>query len=112
MTTQEQTNPTGLAEDPAALHPRKALLGAVIGWGFVILAILAGVITYVWESRNPRCNNGVLMADMIGIATLSDMVPLTGENRAFAYYGLTVLRKSPRAGLMRLLSELGVDHDF
>lgn len=68
MTTQEQTNPTGLAEDPAAMHPRKALLGAVIGWGFVILAILAGVITYVWETRNPRCNNGVLMADMIGIA--------------------------------------------
>jgi multidrug efflux system membrane fusion protein len=68
MTTEEQINPTGLAEDPAALHPRKALIGALIGWGFVILAIIAAVITYVWESRNPRCNNGVLMADMIGIA--------------------------------------------
>jgi multidrug efflux system membrane fusion protein len=68
MTTEERLNPTGLAENPAALHPRKALLGKVIGWSFVILAILAGVITYVYESRNPRCNNGVLMADMIGIA--------------------------------------------
>jgi len=68
MTTEEKTNPTGLAEDPASLHPRKALLGAVIGWGFVILAIIAAVITYAWSSRNPRCNNGVLMADMIGIA--------------------------------------------
>jgi multidrug efflux system membrane fusion protein len=68
MTTQEQSNPTGLAEDPAAQHPRKALLGAVIGWGFVILAIVASVITYAWNSRNPRCNNGVLVADMIGIA--------------------------------------------
>jgi len=68
MTTQEQINPTGLAEDPAAQHSRKAFLGAVIGWGFVILAIIAALITYVWESRNPRCNNGVLMADMIGIA--------------------------------------------
>lgn len=68
MTTEEQINPTGLAEDPVALHPRKSLLGAVIGWAFVVLAIIAALITYVWESRNPRCNNGVLMADMIGIA--------------------------------------------
>ena len=68
MTNEERLNPTGLAEDPASVHPRKAILGAMLGWGFVILAILAGVITYFYESRNPRCNNGVLMADMIGIA--------------------------------------------
>ncbi len=43
------------------------------------------------------------LLDMVGLATLSDMVPLTGENRVFAYYGLTVLRKSPRLGLMKLL---------
>lgn len=68
MTIEEQSNPTGLAENPEAQHSRKAVLGAAIGWGFVILAIIAGLITYVWESQNPRCNNGVLMADMIGIA--------------------------------------------
>ncbi len=43
------------------------------------------------------------LLDMVGLATLSDMVPLTGENRVFATYGLTVLRKSPRIGLMKLL---------
>jgi len=48
------------------------------------------------------------LLDMVGIATLSDMVPLIGENRALAYYGLAVLRKSPRKGLMRLLSKLGI----
>ncbi len=48
------------------------------------------------------------LLDMVGIATLSDMVPLTGENRVLAYYGLTVLRKSPRKGLMRLLSKLSI----
>ncbi|NBZ96412.1 MAG: biotin/lipoyl-binding protein [Proteobacteria bacterium] len=68
MTTEEQKNPTGLAENMADRHSSKAILGAVIGWGFVILAIIAAVITYAWNSRNPRCNNGVLMADMIGIA--------------------------------------------
>lgn len=44
--------------------------------------------------------------DMVGIATLSDMVPLIGENRVFARYGLSVLRKSPRKGLTRLLAKL------
>ena len=43
---------------------------------------------------------------MVGLATLSDMVPLTGENRVFAYYGLKVLKKSPRRGLNELLSVL------
>jgi single-stranded-DNA-specific exonuclease len=47
--------------------------------------------------------------DLVGIATLSDMVPLVGENRVFAYYGLSVLRKSPRKGLMQLFRKLKID---
>src|SRR3989338_2122974 len=46
------------------------------------------------------------LLDMVGLATLSDMVPLTGENRVFAHFGLKVLRKSPRKGLRELLSVL------
>src|SRR3989344_8405005 len=48
------------------------------------------------------------LLDMVGIATLSDMVPLSGENRLFAYYGLKVLQKSPRKGLRKLLTTLKV----
>lgn len=47
--------------------------------------------------------------DMVGIATLSDMVPLVNENRIFAYFGLTVLRKSRRLGLQKLLRKLKID---
>lgn len=41
--------------------------------------------------------------DMVGIATIGDMVPLTGENRVLARFGLSVLRKSRRPGLQHLL---------
>ena len=50
--------------------------------------------------------------DMVGIATLSDMVPLTGENRVFAYYGMSVLRKSQRKGLKRLLEKLRINQKY
>jgi single-stranded-DNA-specific exonuclease len=41
--------------------------------------------------------------DMVGVATIADMVPLVGENRVLAHYGLQVLRKSRRPGLQQLL---------
>src|SRR6056297_58133 len=43
--------------------------------------------------------------DMVGIATIADMVSLTGENRTLAHYGLHVLRKSRRPGLTALLKQ-------
>ena len=52
------------------------------------------------------------MLDMAGLATLSDMVPLLGENRALAHFGLKVLRKSPRPGLQKLLAKLNIDQRY
>jgi single-stranded-DNA-specific exonuclease len=52
------------------------------------------------------------MLDMAGLATLSDMVPLTGENRAIAYFGMKVLKKSPRPGLQKLLSKMKIDQRY
>ena len=50
--------------------------------------------------------------DMVGIATLSDMVPLVGENRILAKFGLDVLRKSPRPGLSALFNKLKIEQRF
>jgi single-stranded-DNA-specific exonuclease len=52
------------------------------------------------------------LMDMVGLATMADMVPLMGENRLFAYYGLMVLRKSPRLGLMKLLRKIKVNQRY
>ncbi|MES2623487.1 MAG: single-stranded-DNA-specific exonuclease RecJ [Patescibacteria group bacterium] len=49
------------------------------------------------------------LLDLVGLATISDMVPLTGENRVFAHFGLKVLQKNNRLGFATLLSELKID---
>lgn len=41
--------------------------------------------------------------DMVAVATIADMVPLVGENRALVHYGMHVLRKSRRPGLQHLV---------
>ena len=46
------------------------------------------------------------LLDLVGIATVADMVPLVGENRVLAYWGLQVLRKSPRPGIIALCNRL------
>ena len=52
------------------------------------------------------------LLDMVGLAAVADMVPLVDENRVFAKYGLVVLRKSRRPGLIALLRELRVDQQY
>jgi single-stranded-DNA-specific exonuclease len=49
------------------------------------------------------------LLDMVGIATLSDMVPLIGENRILAFYGLKVLQKTRRLGLIKLCRLLKIE---
>jgi single-stranded-DNA-specific exonuclease len=48
------------------------------------------------------------MLDMVGLATISDMVPLTEENRVFSYFGMKVLRQSKRPGLRALIKDAGL----
>ncbi len=46
------------------------------------------------------------LLDLVAIATIADMVPLNGENRVLAHWGLQVLRKSPRPGIIALCIKL------
>src|SRR3989344_5729607 len=40
--------------------------------------------------------------DVVGLATIADRVPLTGENRTLAHFGLKVLQKTRRPGLQHV----------
>ena len=50
--------------------------------------------------------------DLVGISTIADMVPLQKENRALAHYGLKVLRKTKRPGLLHIFNEQRMKKEF
>lgn len=88
-------------------YPEKMLCGAGVMFKFV-----QGFLKKYGEYFKVQVGWEKWCLDMAGLATLSDMVPLTGENRAIAYYGMKVLRKSPRPGLQKLLSIMKIDQRY
>lgn len=48
--------------------------------------------------------------DLVAVATIADMVPLTNENRVLAKVGLSVLRKTKNYGLRALLQVAGINY--
>ena len=43
--------------------------------------------------------------DLVAVSIASDIVPITGENRVLAYFGLKQLNESPRTGLREIIRE-------
>jgi len=46
--------------------------------------------------------------DLVVISIASDIVPVTGENRILAYFGLKLLNSNPRSGLEAILTYSGI----
>ncbi|HEX7651349.1 MAG TPA: single-stranded-DNA-specific exonuclease RecJ [Candidatus Paceibacterota bacterium] len=86
-------------------YPFPELCGAATAWKLVCATLavapeLREKVPVGWEKW---------LLDMVGLATIADMMPLAGENRVLATYGLKVLRKSPRIGLQKLCRTMRVD---
>ena len=96
---------------PAGGYPFRDLCGAAVAWKLVQATLTEGkkrnasnfsVIPDGWEKW---------LLDMVAIATIADMVPLVDENRVLSHFGLKVLRKSPRPGIIALCNRLRLRRD-
>ena len=85
-------------------YPESMLCGAG-----VVFKLVSGFVEKYREEFNINLGWEKWLLDMAGLATLSDMVPLLGENRTIAYYGMKVLHKSPRPGLQQLLKIMKIE---
>lgn len=74
-------------------YPYKELCGC--GVGFKLIQALA-------FRRNQTIEDLIPYLDLAATAIAADIVPVTGENRILAYYGLQVINENPRPGLMAL----------
>jgi single-stranded-DNA-specific exonuclease len=77
-------------------YPFDELCGC--GVGFKLIQAL-GV------SRNQTIEDFVPYLDLVATAIAADIVPMVGENRVLAYYGLQVINQNPRNGIKALVHQ-------
>jgi len=78
-------------------YPYKELCGC--GIGFKIIQALA-------EKRGQTTQDLVPYLDLVATAIAADIVPITGENRILAKFGLEVINSNPRNGIKALIQNL------
>lgn len=95
---------------PDSRYPFDGLCGAGVAWKLV-----QAILQKIRASGQPfdyAEGKEKWLLDLVGIATLSDMVPLVGENRMLAHFGLRVMRagawRTHRPGLAALLELLRI----
>jgi len=77
-------------------YPYNELCGC--GVGFKLIQGLA-------KKRGQNINDLTSYLDLVAIAIAADIVPLTGENRVLAYFGLQVINSNPRTGIKALFGQ-------
>lgn len=87
-------------------YPDPNLCGAAVAFKLVQALIIEGKKRDLPEFNRIQDGWDKWLLDLVGIATIADMVPLIGENRVLASFGLFVLRKTPRPGIVALMRVL------
>lgn len=81
-------------------YPFKELSGCGIGFK----------LAYAFALRNNIDEKTVFnYLDLVAVSIASDIVPITGENRILAHFGIRQLNHAPRAGLKALMKMAGLN---
>ena len=81
-------------------YPYKELCGC--GVGFKLIQALA--------SKDGKSTEDLVeYLDLVATAIGADIVPITGENRVLAYFGLQVINEAPRIGFRAILNQVKKD---
>lgn len=78
-------------------YPYDELCGC--GVGFKLIQALG-------KNRNESTADLVPYLDLVATAIAADIVPITGENRVLAYFGLQVINSDPRPGIKALVHQI------
>jgi single-stranded-DNA-specific exonuclease len=84
---------------PDCGYPYKGLAGA--GVAFKLANAVASRVGFPVDRLNA-------LLDLVAIATIADLAPLTAENRALVRWGLAVLQRTPNPGMRALLRSSGL----
>jgi len=78
-------------------YPYKELCGCGVGFKLISAITLA---------RKQSIDQLHPYLDLVATAIGADIVPITGENRVLAYYGLQVINEAPRAGFEAIIKQV------
>jgi single-stranded-DNA-specific exonuclease len=78
-------------------YPYKELCGC--GVGFKLVQALA-------SNEGKNVEDLVEYLDLVATAIGADIVPITGENRTLAYFGLQVINENPRTGFKAIIQQI------
>ncbi|GEM54443.1 single-stranded-DNA-specific exonuclease RecJ [Flavobacterium branchiophilum NBRC 15030 = ATCC 35035] len=78
-------------------YPYDELCGC--GIGFKLIQALA-------QNRQQTIEDLVPYLDLVATAIAADIVPMTGENRILAKFGLEVINSQPRAGILAMIQNI------
>jgi single-stranded-DNA-specific exonuclease len=86
-------------KQPGCNYPYKELSGC--GVGFKLITAYAKIHGIPFSTI-------AQYLDLVAVSIASDIVPITGENRILAYFGLKKLNESPHTGLKEIIKEADV----
>lgn len=86
------------------VYPFDGLCGAGVAWKLaqaILISLRNGTEPFDYAEGKEKW-----LLDLVGLATVADRMPLLGENRMLAHYGLVVMRRARRPGLRAMLAQM------